>query len=772
MTKRITITLLFIISVCCLNAKTYSIKGKLISCKDIVDYASVILQKQDSSFVSGVISDKNGQFIFDNINNGDYKIVITSIGYNDKNIDIKLQNDNLELGNISMLSAAHQLNEVVVHAAKVIRTFDKQVVIPTKFQIKASTNGVELLRAMQLSRLHINPIDNTISSSAQGEVQTRINGAKVNIQQIQALRPENIQRIEYHDNPGMKYGQNVACVIDYITKRPTSGGTLSLESRHSPFDGWGEDQLSGSYNKGKSEIGAFVWMSYRDLHQWRNNTETFNYQDGTSFTRSENGEPDKLKENSVYGNIYYNYKNGDKWYINTTLNLDNYELKTNTRSTLFPINDRNDFVNMLDINNNNKTRPWLDIYFQRNYDNNRTFIFNVVGTYIHNNILRNYTEDKNSQVQTEINSMTRGNKYSVIAEAIYSLGLTKNGSLSFGLSGNQAYTNNDYTGTVTQTTNMHDGYARSFAEWKHNIGKFNYSFGAYLCYIWMLQGSNKMYQVEWYPKASMSYTINDKSYIKVSGERSYSTPSLGDISNVEQIIDSLQIRRGNPNLSVSHTWMTNLYYEWRNDIFNVNFNMNYQYQQNPVMEETLREGNKFIRTQQNQKSWQSLNPEVQIEVGPLFKLFTFNVTTGMNYYDSYGFTYHHCYTNWYYDIEAMMQYKNLTLLLKGKNHCNSFYGETMTSGESIIMAMAKYKIKKVSLGLMVFNPFSSRMSYNRPTINYNSFAPSHQTMHIRESARLIALTLNWDISFGRKYDGGHKLRNNEDKDSGAIKNGK
>ena len=98
------------------------------------------------------------------------------------------------------------------------------------------------------------------------------------------------------------------------------------------------------------------------------------------------------------------------------------------------------------------------------------------------------------------------------------MGLTKNGSLSFGLSGNQAYTNNDYTGTVTQTTNMHDGYARSFAEWKHNIGKFNYSFGAYLSYIWMLQGSNKMYQVEWYPKASMSYTINDKSYIKVSGE--------------------------------------------------------------------------------------------------------------------------------------------------------------------------------------------------------------------------------------------------------------
>lgn len=772
MDKRITIALLLFITVCCAKANTYSVKGKLISNKNIVDYASVILQKHDSSFVSGVTSDKNGQFFFENLNNGDYRIVITSLGFDDKSINIKLQNENLELGNISMESATHQLQEVVVSAAKVIRTSDKQVALPTKFQIKASNNGIELLRAMQLSRLHIDPITNAISSSAQGEVQTRINGAKVDMQQIKALRPEDIQRIEYHDNPGMKYGQNVACVIDYITKRPVSGGTLSLESRHSPFDGWGEDQLSGSYNKGKSQIGVSVWQSYRDLHQWRDNSETFNYQDGSSFTRMENGQPGALKINNVYGNIYYNYKNGDKWYINTTLNLDYSKFKTNTSSTLFPINDRNNFVNMLDINNENTTRPWLDIYFQRNFNKNSTLIFDIVGTYIHNDIQRNYTESKNTDIQTDINSTTKGNKHSIIAEAIYSIGLIKTGSLSFGLNGSQAYTSNDYTGTVNQTTNMHDGYARSFAEWKHNLGKFNYSFGAYLSYIWMIQGSNRLHQTEWYPKASMSYTINDKSYIKVSGERSYKTPSLGDISNVEQVIDSLQIRRGNPNLSVSHTWMTNLYYEWRNDIFNVNFNMNYQYKQNPVMEETLREGNKFIRTQQNQKSWQSLNPELGIQVGPLFKLFTFNITTGMNYYDSYGFNYHHYYTNWYYDIEAMMQYKNLTLLLKSKNHCNSFYGETMTSGESIIMAMARYRIKKVSLGLMVFNPFSSRQSYNIPTINYNSFAPSHQTMHIRESARLIALTLNWDISFGRKYDGGHKLRNNEDKDSGAVKSGK
>ena len=59
MDKRITIALLLFITVCCAKANTYSVKGKLISNKNIVDYASVILQKQDSSFVSGVTSDKN-----------------------------------------------------------------------------------------------------------------------------------------------------------------------------------------------------------------------------------------------------------------------------------------------------------------------------------------------------------------------------------------------------------------------------------------------------------------------------------------------------------------------------------------------------------------------------------------------------------------------------------------------------------------------------------------------------------------------------------------
>ena len=770
--NKIAITLFLILLASIANAQTFTIKGKLQSKKNAVDFASVILQKKDSSFVSGLVSDKNGQFLFDNINSGDYNIMITSIGYEDKKINVKLQDRNIELGTISMDSTTHQLKEIVVNASKVIRTNDKQVALPTKFQIKSSANGIDLLKAMQLSRLHIDVMNNTISSSAQGEVQTRINGAKVNIQQIQVLKPEEIQRVEYHDNPGMQYGQGVACVIDYITKRPVSGGSLSVEAQNSPFDGWGEDMLTGSYNKGKSQFGAYVWRMYRNLHQWRENSETFNYNDGTSFTRIEDGHPDKLIENGIYGNIYYNYKDGNKWYLNTSINLNTYGLKTNTNSTLYPSNNPDDFVNMTDYNKNSTIRPWIDIYFQRNYGKRRTLIFNAVGTYINNDIERNYTEDKKSDLLTDITSKTKGNKYSIIAEAIYSVGVTKNSNLNFGLTSNQAFTSNKYTGSVTATTNMHDGYARTFAEWKQSIGKLNYSLGTYFSYIWILQSTAKLYQTEWYPKMSMSYTFNDNSYIRLSGERSYHLPSLGDISDVEQIIDSLQIRRGNPNLKVNHTWMTDLYYEWRKNKFTLDLSLFYMYQKNPIMEETLLENNKFIRTMLNQKSWQKFTPEIQLAVGPLFNLFTFNIIGGVNYFDSQGLDYHHYYTNWYYIADATIQYKNLTIVIEGKTHGNDFNGETGKWGEGIIMPRAGDGTTNGHGGIMIFNPFSSRKDYHRPTINYNKYAPSNQALHIQESARMVSLTFNWDFSFGRKYEGGNKQLKNEDKDSGTLNSSK
>ena len=51
-----------------------------------------------------------------------------------------------------------------------------------------------------------------------GSIELRINGVKAEIQEVKALLPADVLKIEYHDNPGLRYG-NVAAVIDIILRK-------------------------------------------------------------------------------------------------------------------------------------------------------------------------------------------------------------------------------------------------------------------------------------------------------------------------------------------------------------------------------------------------------------------------------------------------------------------------------------------------------------------------------------------------------------------------
>ena len=86
--------------------------------------------------------------------------------------------------------------------------------------------------------------------------------------------------------------------------------------------------------------------------------------------------------------------------------------------------------------------------------------------------------------------------------------------------------------------------------------------------------------------------------------------------------------------------------------------------------------------------------------------------------------------------------------------------------------MARYKVKDMSFGVFVLNPFVGRDSYKLPVKNYSKYAPSSKTMYIRESARMVALTFNWNFSVGRKYQAPSKQLSNEDKETGTMNSGK
>ena len=116
------------------------------------------------------------------------------------------------------------LGEVVVKAAKVVNKMDGMELYPTEVQKKSSTNGYEILQKLSLPNIKIDAASHQVSAADnKGEVQVRINGIVVNRQEMLSLDPKSIARIDFINNPGVRYGDNIAYVIDITTRRADNG---------------------------------------------------------------------------------------------------------------------------------------------------------------------------------------------------------------------------------------------------------------------------------------------------------------------------------------------------------------------------------------------------------------------------------------------------------------------------------------------------------------------------------------------------------------------
>ena len=155
-----------------------------------------------------------------------------------------------------------ELDEVTVEASAWVRKADRNLLFPNAQQIKQSSNGLQLLQMLQIPGVIINPTDNSIALADKNEVSLRINGRPVDNKDIQALSPEQIVRVEYIDNPGVRYGE-VGAVIDFIVKNPTSGGSFMGDLTQSVNRGFGEYWLAAKANSGKSEVSYSGWFAPR-----------------------------------------------------------------------------------------------------------------------------------------------------------------------------------------------------------------------------------------------------------------------------------------------------------------------------------------------------------------------------------------------------------------------------------------------------------------------------------------------------------------------------
>ena len=730
--------------------------------------ATVVLSDEMGKQVMGVTTDADGRFLMKEVEAGSYVLQCSYVGYESFTMKLTSFNKNIDLGEIRLKSSSALLDEVVVKGEKVILKIDRQLVMPTEAQKKASTNGVSLLQHLQLSGLTVNPMTKSIATNDGEAVQLRINGVQATHEEVVALRPEDVVRVEYHEQPGLRYG-GAAAVIDYIVKRKESGGNVSADLTNgvSPL-GFGDYQLSGKYHQGKSTFTALMQWSRRDLEWNRENEEMFCFPDQTITNREVVASPNRIKYDYLTTSLNYNYTNGERSMLNIAFrnNLKDIPYSFTDRNTLLYQEDR--VYQVKDRESTKTVIPSLDIYYQLNLKNDRHLYFDVVGTYLKSDGRRTYSMTEQGQTPMEIASKTEGEKYSLIGEAIYEQPLF-NGKFTTGVKHHQTTTKNIYDNDVLTRVSMNTAETSLFAEYQGKVKKLNYTLGVGALRTSYEQGDAKQEKYFFRPTLNLSTQLG-KLFLRYNASLSGYAPSLSEMSDVTQPMDVYQVRRGNPDLKSVTSFTNQLSASYRTKGVSAELSARYSYDDRPIMEETLFEDGMFVRTFDNQKGFHRLNLQANLQLQPFKQYLSIKLNPYFNRYISRGNAYTHTHSNWGFRGSIIGMYKQWMAMVDMFTSYHVLWGETLNRDESIHSVAVGYNAGKWALQAMVMNPFTD--DYHQGVENVSRLAPNKQRAFSKDFTRMLMLNVSFNLDFGKQKKTASKRIHNDDTDTGILSGSK
>lgn len=750
-----------------LSAQQTTIKGKIrdTSDKNPIEYASIVLLDRDSIYIAGSNSNMEGYFEI-NVPTVENTILSASyIGYETAYYQANTFKTNDTI-NLYLKQSSVDLNEVTIHARSVIDKDDKKIIYLSQEQVKMATDGMDVIRKMQLPRIMVDPISGEISMSGNGVIQLQINGVQVTNAEAASIPTTDIIRIEYYDAPGARYG-NADAVINYITRRKEAGGNINGVF----FNGGAhkrkslDNRLSLKYNYGKSEFSANAVYIQRKQDWTREYDEklVFPHQE---IHRIETGEPTPFNKKVFSSNFNYSLMEKDKYFLNAQLRYTRNDFPNGyeDRKSKLHTSGSDITLDILDHTSEKSNSPALDIYFQQNLMNNQLLIFNIVGTYIGTDSKRIYEEKDGNNTSTEILSNISGNKYSLIAEAIYEKKMGKS-KITGGIRHLQSYIDNEYTGTTNANISMKQAESSLYAEYQIQSGKWGYMANFTTSRLYYSQNSNHNQKYAFQPSTRITFKPNDNLFFRYRINLHSNAPQLAAMNNLDQVIDDWQIRRGNPDLKAFNTLSQNLTASYSKGIFSIDLTIGYDHEYKPIMESVLYEDGRFIRTCDNQKSFQNLGTEATFKIKPWKDFVSLSVTPRINRFISKGNNYLHTYTMPELRVNLDISYNHWLANFTTITPPRYMYGEQLMKSDQMYTIMAGYKQTNWSVMLGALNPFTSE--YKTDNRSWSALNPVNSKIHTTNN-RSYLVKLGFNLNYGKQTKSGSKVINNADTDTSIM----
>lgn len=765
-----------LITVECMRKSERKLIGRLIDNHNLpVEFANIqLLNPKDSSFLCGGVSNANGDFVIP-CQQKQVLMKVSFVGYKTicKLVPIA------RIGNVRMQANSYLLKGVTVEAARVVEKVDRQIIFPTKEQVKTASNGYDLLDNLSLPTIIVNRAERKVLSLKGGDVQIRINDVKASMQDVLALQPDEVTKVEFINVPGLKYGDsNLDAVINYQVRRRYAGYVAGVSTMQGTKAGFNNSDGYFKYNVKKSEFSINYSFSYRSVEERSyESLGTYHLPTGETLHRNYLGYDSPFLYTTNNVQLGYNLSEPDKYTLNVRLNFYNHNSPVRGMNQLYQESGK---ANQY-LQNNRKMLeqiPSLDIYYSLNMPHDQNLALNLVGTYIGTDYqyrMREYTFNKSPDESVKNAPLTdysydaTGRKRSLIGEGTYSKNW-KQMALSVGGQYNISHTDNIYVGSSNADTELKYSNLYLFTQLQGQQKWFSYLVGVGATRSSIHQGENGYSKWLFRPQVTLQAKASDRLSFKWSSKITSDIPSLSDLSELRQYSNSFEARDGNSGLKPFTGYNNTLSASWNIPLMSVYLEGNWTYYDKPIATSILPEKREddsylFVSKPKNQKSHNYkhllLTPEVHLIKDHL----DLNLMCEYQNVKTKGLDYSHEFNYFSYGAEIRYMTGNWNIGYGAYKVEKSFWGEKTNGGEPTSNLAVTYSYKNWQfgiLGLFVFYPHGCVYKDEL----FNKYVQQKNKVRLADQGNMLVFAASFNFSHGRRYHTGSRKLNNSDRDNG------
>lgn len=648
----------------------------------------------------------------------------------------------------------YDLEEIQVQASRVIRKADMDIYHPSESSVEQSANGLQLLTRLAIPSLMVDEVMGSITASG-SSVQLRINGRIATVEQVRNLNPESVKRIEWIDNPGLRYN-GADYVLNIIVTNPSKGGSLRLTAQPMFNVLFGNAIADVKLNSGKSQwefSGFYKLTSSKKVH--RDYNETFTFPNGDKLNRIETPINGKIDNDQANGLFSYSFIKPDTiiFYANiySWFNLDNLS----RFNGLLTLSDEGEKINLLSQFKGKGATPTLTLYLEQHFRGKQTLVIDfstsLYSGYSSSIYRENYLDADNyiTDIYTHIRDFNQA--YAIEADYIKEW---NNSKFTGGLNYNANRNRSKYRNLDNAIFHQHQNKIYFFGEYFQRIGKFTFTGGLGAQYTEFFFKETEQGNHSWNlrPQATVTFSPNSKNQFRVNFSSWQTTPSLSETNIAPQQTDGFQWNIGNPNLKTYNNYQLNLRYGFNYGKISGNFNINAYTGPKAIAPYLYWEDERLITSYENSKGKQSLSFRLspQIEVIPNWLMVSGSLEYLNERTQGQGYKlYNH---NWNGNVQGILTHWNFTLQMQYGKAQRTLWGEKLSWGEDFSSITLFYTWKEWQFGAVMFMPFGQYDQGSKMMSKWNT-----NEEHLRLDFKMFGLGISYNLQWGRQKHGVNKL---------------